>query len=143
MTPNDSESWSTLHDMALLYLFLAHATDAQLDPAEKETMVERLTTWQAISDDARLAKVIDEALLIYMGSHSHDMLNTVMVSLKEAMSVPDRIAILNDLAALASADGKLIPTEVGFIQDLASFWEIEGELREQMRADQHGAGGTS
>src|SRR5690606_15569453 len=94
MTPHDSESWSTLHDMALLYLFLAHATDAQLDPAEKETMVERLTTWQAISDDARLARVIDEALLIYMGSHSHDMLNTVMVSLKEAMSVPDRIAIL-------------------------------------------------
>lgn len=137
MIPHNSDAWSALHDLALLYLFLAHATDAQLDASEKETMVERLTTWQSISDDQRLAQVIDEALLIYMGSHSHDMLNTVMVSLKEAMSIPDRIAILNDLAALASADGKLIPTEVGFIQDLANFWEIEGELREQMRSGDH------
>lgn len=131
------DPWSNLHDLALLYLFMAHATDAQLDPAERETMIERLATWQSVVDGKELTQVIDEAMLIYVGPHSHDMLNTAMVSLKESMGVAERISVLNDLAALATADGILVPGEVGFIQDLAQYWEIEGELRHQFPPGTH------
>ena len=34
-----------------------------------------------------------------------------------------------DLAELATADGTIVPGEVSFIQQLASYWEVEDELR--------------
>ena len=37
--------WSVLHDVALLYLALAHGTDLEIDPSEQATMVEKLKAW--------------------------------------------------------------------------------------------------
>jgi uncharacterized tellurite resistance protein B-like protein len=125
--PEPSE-WSSLHDVALIYLALAHGTDLEIDDAEQDKMVERIDAWQTGQKVVRTEKILDEVMLTYLGSHSREMVEASMVSLKESMNREQRIAILNDLADLASADGTLVPGEISFIQQLATFWEMDQEF---------------
>jgi hypothetical protein len=67
-------------------------------------------------------------LLVYMSPQRDDMIDTAIVSVYESMPKPTRIAVLNDLADIASADGIIVGGEIGFIQDLARRWDVEGEI---------------
>ena len=128
---NSSEpsEWSVLHDVALLYLALAHGTDLEIDSTEQATMVERLKLWCPEEGPARAQRVLNEVMLTYLGGHSREMIDAAIASIKAAMRKEERIAVLNDLADLATADGTLVPGEVSFIQQLAHYWELEDELR--------------
>ncbi len=128
-TSSEPSDWSVLHDVALLYLALAHGTDMDIDPSEPVTMVERLAAWYPEEGTMRAQRVMQEVMLTYLGGHSRQMVEAAMGSIKAALRVEERIAILNDLADLATADGTLVPGEVSFIQQLARFWEVEDELR--------------
>ena len=127
---NSSEpsEWSTLHDVALLYLALAHGTDLDIDPAEQETMIDRLKDWYPEVGPARAQRILQEVMLTYLGGHSRQMIDAAMASIKASMSKEDRIAVLNDLADLATADGALVPGEISFIRDLTQYWELEDDL---------------
>ena len=98
--PNSSEpsQWSALHDVALLYLALAHGTDMDIDPSEQVTMVERLKTWYPEEGPLRAEQVMREVMLTYLGGHSRQMVDAAMASIKASMRVEERIAVLNDLA---------------------------------------------
>lgn len=125
---SEPSDWSPLHDLALIYLALAHGTDLEIADSEQEKMVERLGAWHTGPAPAQTEKILDEVMLTYMGGHSREMVEASMVSLKESMDWEQRVAILNDLADLASADGTLVPGEIAFIQQLAAFWEMDKEL---------------
>ncbi|HMB92147.1 MAG TPA: TerB family tellurite resistance protein [Rhodothermales bacterium] len=120
--------WSPLHDLALIYLALAHGTDMEIDTSEQEKMIERLNAWNVDAASARPEKIMDEVMLTYMSDHSREMVEASMVALKESMDRNERVAVLNDLADLASADGLLVPGEIAFIQQLAAFWDMDKEL---------------
>ncbi|MFQ5570198.1 MAG: TerB family tellurite resistance protein [Rhodothermales bacterium] len=120
--------WSVSHDVALLYLALAHGTDFDIAPAEQVTMVEKLREWYPDISLASARKVFHEAMLTYMSGHSRDMVDASMASIKALMDKQERIALLNDLAELASADGAIVPGEVSFIQQLARYWEVDRDL---------------
>lgn len=117
--------WSAMHDVALLYLALAHGTDFEIDPAEQLTMVERMEAQFPDAHRSRMQRVFDEAMLTYLSGYSREMVDASMASIKESMDKGRRIALLNDLAELASADGAIVPGEVAFIQQLARFWEVD------------------
>lgn len=118
-----------LHDVALLYLALAHGTDMDIDPSEQVTMVERLKTWDPDAGAWRLRQILQEVMFAYLGEHSRHMVDAAMASIKASMSKDERVGVLNDLADLAVADGTLVPGEVAFIREIASFWEVEDELQ--------------
>lgn len=125
----ERSDWSPLHDLALIYLALAHGTDLEIDTSEQKKMIEQLKAWD--TDAASLTKpekILDEVMLTYMSDHSREMVEASMVALKESMDRNERIAVLNDLADLASADGMLVPGEIAFIQQLAAFWDMDKEL---------------
>ena len=121
--------WSVLHDVALLYLALAHGTDLDIDPAEQVTMVEKLKIRYPDIGLSRIRQILHEVMLIYLGEHSRQMVEAAKASIKASMSKEECIGVLNDLAELATADGTIVPGEVSFIQQLASYWEVEDELR--------------
>ena len=121
--------WSVLHDVALIYLALAHGTDLEIDPSEQATMVEKLKAWYPEAGAWRIRQVLQEVMLTYLGEHSRQMVDAAMASIKASMSKEERIGVLNDLAELATADGTIVPGEVSFIRQLASYWEVEDELR--------------
>ena len=124
----ERSDWGPLHDLALIYLALAHGTDLEIDGSEQEKMVEQLKAWNADAASAQPERILDEVMLTYMSDHSREMVEASMVALKESMDRNERVAILNDLADLASADGMLVPGEIAFIQQLAAFWDMDKEL---------------
>ncbi|NBC17379.1 MAG: hypothetical protein GVY18_08720 [Bacteroidetes bacterium] len=132
------EDWGTLHDLALLYLFLAHATDDHLDPVERSTISERLHAWRPKAPSTRIDKILNEVMLTYMGTYGRDMLDMSIASLKESLHSQRRVEVLNDMATLATSDGVLAPGEIAFIQRLARFWDVEDDVPTMQRGSSGG-----
>ena len=121
-------TWGALHDLALIYLSLTHGTDAQLDEAEKEAMLQQLAKWDPRDGEQGDAEtILDEVMLVYMSGSSDQMLYTSVVSLGQKLSDANRVAILNDLADMASADGEVVPNEVSFIRQVAQEWGVSAD----------------
>lgn len=126
---NTNMDWTRLHDLALIYLALTHGADSDLDPTEMEAMSVKLNDWQPGSQLSLIRRVMNDVLLIYMSPQRDEMLETAIVSVYEGMPRQTRVAVLNDLADIASADGIIVGGEISFIQDLARRWDVEGDLQ--------------
>lgn len=114
-----------LHDLALLYLGLAHGADESLDPAETKQIAASLRRWQPDKDPALIDHVIREATLTYLnGTTSERMKETVRV-LRDALSQDLRRVILQDLAEIARADGEILSEERNFISTIAADWNLD------------------
>ena len=113
-----------LHDMALLYLGLAHGTDRDLDPAETRAISAKLRVWQPHRDPALIDHVIREATLTYLNGASRERLREAVLVLKE--SLPDTVLqqMLKDLSDIARADGEIMHEERRFIEHIAKSWDI-------------------
>lgn len=121
--------WSPLHDLALIYLSLTHGADADLDPSEMEAMSVKLGDWQPDEKRTNIRRVMNDALLVYMSPQRDQMLETAIVSIYESTPRTTRVAVLNDLADIASADGIIVGGEISFIQDLARRWDVEKDVQ--------------
>lgn len=121
--------WTPLHDLALIYLALTHGADAELDASEMDAMAVKLRAWNETFDLDRIKRVMQEVMLVYMSGSSEQMLEAAIASVGETLSKPRRIAVLNDLADIASADGMIVMGEVNFIQQLAREWDVDRDIR--------------
>lgn len=114
-----------LHDLALLYLGLAHGADEDLDPAETRQISASLRRWQPNKDPALIDHVIREATLTYMNGANPQRLDEAVDVLKKALPQDLRATILSDLSDIARADGEILTEEKDFIYRLAGEWGIE------------------
>lgn len=114
-----------LHDLALLYLGLAHGADEDLDPAETRQIAASLRRWQPDKDPALIDHVIREATLTYLNGANPQRLREAIHVLKEALSHDLREIILHDLSEIARADGEILSAERDFIQKIADEWELD------------------
>lgn len=121
--------WTIAHDLALIYLALTHGADAELASAEVDAMSRKLHEWHSDFELDRIKSIMHEVMLVYMGSSGDQMLETAIASVADEMPKATRIAILNDLADIASADGAIVMGEVDFIQQLARDWNVDKEIR--------------
>jgi uncharacterized tellurite resistance protein B-like protein len=119
-----SESWTSIHDMALLFLSLTHGTDAQLDDEEAKLQSKHLSKWFPRAEEAVIEQTMNEVMLTYMADTRDQMVETAAESLRQSLSESQRLGVLNDLAALATADGQVAATEAAYIQRLASYWNV-------------------
>ena len=117
-----------MHDLTLIYLALAHGTDADMDPAEVETIQQMLRGWFPDVGPALVKQATEEVMLVYMGKSRDAMIELSAASLREVLVKGERIGVLNDLADLASADGSVVPNEVLFIRKLAQYWDVEKDV---------------
>ncbi len=116
-----------LHDLALLYLGLAHGADEDLHPAETKQIAASLRRWQPDKDPALIDHVIREATLTYLnGANSKRMTEAVHV-LRDALPENLRLTILHDLSEIARADGEILSEEQDFISKIASEWHLDVE----------------
>lgn len=116
-----------LHDLALLYLGLAHGADENLDPAETKQIAASLRRWQPDKDPALIDHVIREATLTYLNGTDSDRMKQSVHVLKGALSPNLRTVILKDLAEIARADGEILLEERDFIRKIAEDWELDFE----------------
>lgn len=116
-----------LHDMALLYLGLAHGADGNLDPNETHEIAAKLRQWQPDKDPALIDHVMREATLTYMNGATRDKLQHAVDTLSETLPERLRLAILRDLSDIAKADGMVLRGESDFISNLALAWGVNLE----------------
>lgn len=122
--PAEPADWTSLHDVALLFLSLLHGADAHLDAREVAAQQQRLRRWFPRVPPDKVEQAMHEVMLVYVGTGRDQMVQTSAEALRQALSPEQRIGILNDLADLASADGEVAPGEVAFIQQLAAYWKL-------------------
>lgn len=130
MSLSDAQpAWGPLHDFALICLALMHGTDEEAGPAEDEAVLHILAERYPEAGPERTRRALHEAMLTYIGVAGNQMLDIAVVSLRQTLPKQRRIALLDDLASIASADGSVMPAEVSFIQHLAREWDVEQELQ--------------
>ncbi|MFW5973222.1 MAG: TerB family tellurite resistance protein [Bacteroidota bacterium] len=114
-----------LHDLALLYLGLAHGADEDLDPHETMEIAAKLRRWQPDKDPALIDHVIREATLTYLNGANDQRLQEAVQILGNELNRPLLQSILADLVDIARADGTVVPGEKSFIREIADSWSLE------------------
>jgi hypothetical protein len=114
-----------LHDLALLYLGLAHGADDDLDPQETMEIAAKLRRWQPDKDPALIDHVIREATLTYLNGANDQRMNEAVQVLGGQLGKPLLKSILADLVDIARADGVVVTEERSFISEIASAWNLE------------------
>lgn len=125
MTNEGQLTLTLLHDLALLYLGLAHGADEDLDPSETREIAAKLRRWQPDKDPALIDHVIREATLTYLNGTKESRLLEAVHVLKDQLSEGLRESILDDLSDIARADGTVVRAERRFIDQIAEAWELD------------------
>ena len=113
--------WTLAHDVALVYLSLVHGADAHLAEAESEASMRHLRAWFPNISGDDLTCLAEETMRVYMSEERGAMVQTAVETVRQSLKKREHVGLLNDLAALAHADGVLHPGEVAFIQRFAAY----------------------
>ena len=119
---------STLADLALLTLVVAHGTDADLDPRETRVLVQQLRDLGDDLDEVRsgseLSDLVEAAVAAY-GELRVRGLDDVVHRLGQTLS-PAQIARVHAiLVRVADADGVVHTMERTFLRHLAHVWGLD------------------
>ncbi len=114
-----------LHDLALLYLGLAHGADEDLDPKETMEIASKLRRWQPDKDPALIDHVMREAMLTYLNGATDQRMHEAAQILGGKLKHDLLKAILGDLVDIARADGSVVANEKSFIAEIAEVWNLQ------------------
>lgn len=118
-------SWSSVHDLALVYLaFLCSNVGAHSEaPSEMVSAVLERQLDRVEMPSVRRA--VRQAMLAYASATARSMLDVAVASLRQELSAAQRIEVLHDLTGLAGADGDVQPGEALFLEQLAERWDVQ------------------
>jgi uncharacterized tellurite resistance protein B-like protein len=117
--------WGVLHDLAYIYLVLAHSTDFDLSETEMQVMLNKLREWQPEIAAAEVREVMSSALGAYAEGEDDDRLESAIQSVRRSLPREQRMAALNDLVTIANADGVFLDNEEDLINHLLAEWDVD------------------
>ncbi len=120
-----NETWTTTHDLALLYVALAYGTDYQLSEAELSIINDALHGWCEGCDRETVQEVVVEAMAVFLEEEPEREVVNAMQSLKASLPREDRIRALEEIMRIAEADGVLLRSERSLISTIAALWELK------------------
>lgn len=121
---NDPE-WSVMHDIALMYLIMAHSSDGELVDVEIKAMLERLGEWEPDLSEEDLRGILRTALKYYGQSPDREDIQDSINSIKDALRRSQRLIILDDLITIAKSDGDVSDEERDIAESLSAAWHID------------------
>jgi len=116
--------WSVLHDIALMYIIMAHSTDGDLSEVEIASMIDRLGEWEPELDEQTIRSILRTALEYYSQSPDQDDIKDSVLAIKNALQRSQRLVVLDDLVTIARADGNVKVGEREIVESLSSAWDI-------------------
>lgn len=119
------EEWSVLHDLAYIYLVLAHGTDNDLTGFEIQVMLNKLQEWQPEGATVEMRSVLKSAMSAYARGEDEGRLERSIRSVREALPRQKRMAAMNDLVKIANADGVFLDNEEDLINHLLAEWDVD------------------
>lgn len=123
-TDGSRRSWTPVHDLALVYLTLAHRADDHLSVDEVDEIAERIQEWipDASYDDA--LQIVKDALRVSVQDLSDDFFARSVQALGRSVPEHQHEALLDDLQQVARADGEVQHRELRMIEQLCEIWDI-------------------
>lgn len=124
--PQDRQDgrWSVFHDLALVYITLAHRTDGEIAKEEVSAIREKLNEWLPGAKERDVLHIVDQALEAYLEDGGARSFDGSVEAVREAIPDHQREALLQDLQRVAEADGALTDEERRMIRDLAERWNV-------------------
>lgn len=111
-----------LDTIALLYLAFAHATDGSLSGEEMRTVAQRLREWKPEASLDEMGGVMKSTVERYksLGDQAARLAEArrCVASLAGTLSPEAKVRIVEDLRALADADGTVTDTEHTFLAEV-------------------------
>jgi uncharacterized tellurite resistance protein B-like protein len=120
--------WSLLHDLAMIYLMVAHGGDGSLTPPELEAIRERLSDWSPDSDEDGITTVLRAALQFFGSDPTTGELTSSVEAVARYLPKAQLLVVLNDVVEIARTDGELVREEREMIESLSGAWGIEIRL---------------
>jgi uncharacterized tellurite resistance protein B-like protein len=117
--------WSVLHDIALMYIIMAHSTDGDLSEIEISTMVDRLSEWEPELDEEKIRSILRTTLEYYGQSPGKADIQDSVKAIKDALPRAQRLVVLDDLVTIARSDGTVKVGEREIVESLSSAWNID------------------
>jgi uncharacterized tellurite resistance protein B-like protein len=122
-----AESWTPVHDLALIYLTLAYETDKDLDEDETEAITVKISEWIPGAESEDVLGVVREVMETYVQGPKRRIFNEAVAAVSDTVPEHQHEALLADLRYVAEADGKIIDSERRMIRDLARAWDLPME----------------
>ncbi len=122
--PDVKQTWTRVHDLALIFIALAYGTDQDLHEDELATITDVLQHWRDHFPADEVQDVVMEAVTIYLGDDADLEVHRSTNALKQQLSPSDLQRALEDAVRIAEADGVLLHSEMEVIHKLAEAWEI-------------------
>lgn len=122
---DDTGEWSVLHDLAYIFLVLAHGTDHDLTETEVQVMLKKLHEWRPLDAPADMESVLEVAGEAYSMGEDGQRLKRSIDSVRKSLPREQRMAALNDLVKIANADGIFLDNEEDLINHLLSAWDVD------------------
>ena len=117
--------WGVLHDLAYIYLVLAHGTDNDLTGTEVQVMLNKLQEWQPDDASADMRAVLASAMDVYSQGEDQKRLEHSIASVRDGLPREKRMAAMNDLVKIANADGVFLDIEEDLINHLLTEWDVD------------------
>ena len=124
-TEGPGESWTPLHDLALIYLTLAYETDEDLAAEEVNAITEKISEWIPDATASDVLSVVRGVLDAYVQGPERRLLGDAIEAVAGAVPAHQHEALLADLRYVALADGRLMAEEKAMIDRLARAWDVE------------------
>lgn len=122
---HQDESWTHVHDIALVFLALAYSADAHLSDEEVDTISAALGRWKPEASDHDIHEIVMEAASVFFESDAEKEVVLSVRTLGEALSLEQRRQVLEDVMRIAEADGVLLNAEQNLLSVLAGAWDIK------------------
>ncbi|MBE2185235.1 MAG: TerB family tellurite resistance protein [Rhodothermales bacterium] len=129
-------SEQTLHDLALVFVALAYGADHHFGDDELDRVVDTLAQWDDRVDVERAKEAVLEAVALFYDDEGEadDLLLEALRRLYESLTQDAREAALEDALAIAEADGRLLYSEIAFIDTLAEAWHLKRQVESRLAA---------
>lgn len=122
------EDWGLIHELAFLYIVVAHSANNDLSSDEIDVMLDRLQEWQPELSRDEIRDVFRRSLQVYAEEPEQALIQESVEALKEVLPVVQRLTVLDDLNTVAHADGGLTRNERELIMHLARAWDVNVRL---------------
>ena len=129
-----NDQWTPVHDLALIYVTLAHRTDDDLSDDEISAIATKLNEWIPEAPEDEVLRVVQDALTVYVQGPDKRMFTEAVESVRDRVPRHQLSALLSDLSYVASADGRMLEEEKQIIAQLAQAWSVQVDEASAARA---------
>lgn len=118
MVPGMTQT-NTVEDLAFLYLACGHLTDRQLSPDELKEVASRVHTWRPDATLEEVGKILRSTVDAYKALATTEQklagVKSRALRIKDALTSEQLAKVLEDLRAVAQADGHVGANEESFV----------------------------